>query len=60
MTETTIDFKKLLGYRIVADEANDALLSAKLGDKLAVKPGEALSAKVGGKIGDKEGKKGED
>ena len=55
MAEIKLDFNKLLGYRLVAEDANEALLSAKLGDKPGSKS--LLSAKLGDKVGDKVGTK---
>lgn len=61
MTDIEIDLKKLLGYRLIDGGVNEALMSAKTGDKPGEKPKLALSAtlgeKLGGKLGAKEGKK---
>lgn len=57
MSSNSIDPRKLLGYRIVA-QASDAATSIKLGDKVGSKDGKVvLGAKEGkGLLGVKEGK----
>ncbi|WP_299348297.1 hypothetical protein [uncultured Shimia sp.] len=57
MAVMKIDFKKLLGYRLVADQANEAVMSAKVGDKRGAISKAALATKLGEKAGDKVGVK---
>lgn len=61
MTPVQLDLKKLLGFKIIANEANpkpqQATLGAKLGSKEGIKNNVSLQTRISAKIGDKIGRK---
>jgi hypothetical protein len=61
MTPIQLDLKKLLGFKIIATEANlkpqQVTLGAKLGSKEGIKNGISSQIRIGSKIGDKIGVK---
>lgn len=61
MTPIQLDLNKLLGFKIIANEANlnpqQVTLGAKVGDKAGTKSGISSEIRIGAKIGDKIGGK---
>lgn len=62
MTPVQLDLKKLLGFKIIANESNpnkppQVTLGAKLGTKEGIKNTVSLQTRISAKIGDKIGRK---